>query len=238
MNKPAISGISLFNADTDKVIAGYTQLDDGDTLDLAKVGTRNIAIVANTGGAQSVMFRFNGEQSIDDAKPYASFGDRNSRDLKGMMLQPGTYSVEATAFSANGAAGAASGTLSMKFNVRDSSNTPSSVKLPPAVKALQLQDARTGRVIRGYENITAATKIRLSKLPTRSLRIAAVTSSTTGSVQFVTFGKSSTQNERPFRSDTFQASRGKKLFVQATAYDDDNLSGAKGNTLGFTIRFV
>jgi hypothetical protein len=234
---PAIRSFALYNADTDRVIPGYAAVLSGATINLARVGTRNLAIVANTVGSKSVLFNVNGQIGFDATVPFASFGDRGS-NLLGMKMTPGAYTVYATAYE-NGDASGKTASKSIQFNVRDSggSSIPVSVRGKPLITGLQLQDARTGLAIPGFENLTSAAAIRLSKLPTRAIRVVALTNGGAGSVELHAFGKTEILDARPFQSGSVYAIRG-KYYLQATAYAADGGSGAEGNTLGLTVRFI
>jgi hypothetical protein len=228
--------MALYNADTDTVIPGYANVVSGVTLDLGKVGTRNIAVVANTVGSRSVVFSMNGQVSLDDARPFASFGDRGN-NLLGMKLDKGEYSLSATSYAARGGAGKASKPVSLTFNVTNSATAPSQADLSPEILGLQLQDTKTGLPVAGYERMTASTRVKLSRLPTRAVRVVALTNDDTGSVELINFGKIETLDARPFEAGSVYAKKG-KVYLEATAYSADGLAGKKGTTLGMTLWFV
>jgi hypothetical protein len=116
-------------------------------------------------------------------------------------------------------------------------STPSATTTAPRISGLQIVDAATGRVISGYSNITSSTTIRLSSLPTRNIRIAAIANSSTGSVKLSTFGKTITENLAPYQSGAWYAKSG-SYAVSATAYQRDNLAGTVGNTVRVTLTFA
>jgi hypothetical protein len=113
----AVTRVSLFNADTDRVISGYEFLAGGDTIDLSKIGTRNIAIVAQTAGeTSSVKFVFNGNATIDNSAAFSAFGNSGS-NYTGAGLHQGKQTLAVTPFAQDNASGAAGATLSFTFSV-------------------------------------------------------------------------------------------------------------------------
>jgi hypothetical protein len=114
----------------------------------------------------------------------------------------------------------------------------------PVVTGFRILDARTGKVLKGFENITSSLAIRTSALPTRYIQIEAITSNA-GSIRFGFTGtKNRTENNAPFtaftnaqgQADAWFASKGRYV-LGATAYGGKNLSGTKGNKLNIYITF-
>jgi hypothetical protein len=248
-NGPGITKISLFNADTNKVIAGYDSVDDGDVLDLAKLNVKKVAIVAFAGnGAQSVKMLLNGSARVEDVAPYAYYGDNKAGDYFGGVLAGGTYAFSAQAFAKDGATGAAGAAKALSFTIVNGTGTPTTPTTPstkPAISGYKLIDAKTGKDIAGHSSITGFRTIKLSSLPTKNLAVVALTSGSVGSVRFNFDGKFHTENGTPFTA-TGNSGSSYKVFtpsarsywVGGTPYTGDNGNGSAGSTFGVTIRFV
>ncbi len=116
-------------------------------------------------------------------------------------------------------------------------NTPASAAVAPKLSAFQLLDAKTGKVLSGFSNITASTTIKLSSLSTRNILLAAVGNSGVQSVKLTAFGKTNIENEAPYNTATWAAKAG-SYAVKATAYSQDKAAGTVGNTLSITLKFV
>jgi len=136
-----------------------------------------------------------------------------------------------------------------------SSGTSSTESIPPTktvtkpavkavVSAFRILDGRTGKVLKGFEHITASETIKASALPTRYIQIEAITSKT-GSVRFTFSGKANrTENNAPFTlfvnrkgaASSWFAAKG-SYTLSATAYTGRYLGGTKGNKLGIVLTF-
>ena len=114
---PEISSLVLINADTDMEIG---ELTDGATINLADIGTANLSVMAKTtpGVTGSVAFNLTGpvsHTSVENFIPYALFGDNPGRDFNGVTFEPGSYSLEVTAFGGPNQSGATRGKLIVDF---------------------------------------------------------------------------------------------------------------------------
>jgi len=116
---PAVKSLALVNADTDKVIKGYEALEDGATLDLAKLPTRNLSVIARTGGdVTAVRFSVDGKAGRNErTAPYVLAGD-TAGDFNAWTPSIGTHKITAVA---DGPGGARSKPLTITINVTEGS---------------------------------------------------------------------------------------------------------------------
>lgn len=256
--------VALYNADTDRVISGYTDIRAGEVIDLADLPTRNVAIiVVPTKNASSVRMNLNGDTRVQSAAPYAFFGD-NKGDFTGKKMTAGDYTLAVTPYKADNAGGAAFTKRTINFKLIDSDKAPTKPSTPTKptvptpgtnngadrdkwaeVESFSLIDSKTGRIIKGYENITKSTTIRLSSLTTRSLALMANADEDTKSVRLTEGGHSHVENALPYA--VFADNQGKfatwkptagSYHIGATAFGGKSASGAKGSTLSITLKFV
>ena len=92
---PAVTSLSLINADTNQPIAGYDPLPNGATLDLATLPTSHLNIRANTSPATVGSVRFaldgNSNYATETCRPMRSPGDSSGNyclDAGGRQSQP------------------------------------------------------------------------------------------------------------------------------------------------------
>ncbi len=117
-----VTGLVLYNADTNKPIQTLT---DGATIDLAKVGTKNLSIVATIDkGTRSVIFGLDSNPRFRNEgwAPYAIAGDNNG-DLNSWTPSLGQHTVTATPYTGSYGAGTAGAMVSLSFNVVNSAST-------------------------------------------------------------------------------------------------------------------
>ncbi|MGC4032454.1 MAG: SdrD B-like domain-containing protein [Tepidisphaeraceae bacterium] len=366
-----VTQIALYNADTDTVISGYTNLKSGQVIDLASLPTRNLALVVlPSKNASSVKMVYNGTSKIENSAPFGFFGDTDG-NLNGKKLAAGTYSLGAQAFSLDNAKGTAYAATSMSIKFTDSAsvNTPttstatgsvtgtlwndgngngkwdgtetatgsrtvfidtdgdgvldkgekyttanskglytftglaagtyhvsrvfpsgyglsnnslgyvdatvvagkttSNVNLgtinkktatvststgttttttnssKAEVLAFALVDSKTGKVIDGYDHITANTTINLAALPTKNLALIALADTDTKSVKLSVNGTSKVENTLPYaffgdnngKYATWTPTKGSYTFA-ATAYNAKNGTGVIGTSLSITLKFA
>ncbi len=242
--QPTVTKFALFNADTNKTVAGYESIDAGESLDLAKIGTSNLAIVAYTSGdADSVKFKFNGSTVIESIAPYAVFGDGPSGDLYGKKLTTGTYTITGQAFSGTNATGTAGATKAVTFYVKNGSTTGTTPTIPtipttsaPKVNSISLLNAATRKIISGYDNISAYRSIKISSLPTKNLIVQYNVAGSTNSVKSTAFGKTIVENDAPYTTNTWNATAGTHT-IRGTPYIKDNAAGTAGSTLSLQLKF-
>ena len=124
-------------------------------------------------------------------------------------------------------------------------NTPSSSG-KASIGSFRLFDGVTGKIIKGYENVTAGTTIKLSSLPHTKIQIRAMTSSNAKSVKFSFTGRGTrSENNAPFTAfanskgaeAAWQAVKG-SYTLSATAYTQQFLKGTAGTALALTLKFV
>ena len=99
---PAVTSLTLMNADTDQEIK---ELKDGDVISLAELGVRLLNIRANISGEKidKVAFDLNGptaHRQNDKIYPYSLYGDHLG-DFEGRELLPGDYVLTVTPYVNN-----------------------------------------------------------------------------------------------------------------------------------------
>jgi len=123
---PVVTGLSLYNADTDTLI---TQLTDGMTIDLATLSSRNVNVLAGTSpyptgsvrfGWDAAPGAFNSAFETQVSAPYSLFKDDNG-NLRPGTFKVGSHTLTATAFTGTNASGTAGATVTIHFNVIDTS---------------------------------------------------------------------------------------------------------------------
>lgn len=234
-NGPAISKLQILDLKTYKVLVD--NIMGSTSINLASLPTKNIAFKAITNSyVKSVKVTAFGKTITENAAPFTS---------QTGTVGAGSYTVAMTPYSATNLTGSAGATFSATITftgstapakTAPSSGSSSSTVGTPHVSAFQLINASTGKVISGYENITASKSIKLSSLPTRNIRIAVVGNSATQSVQLSAVGKTITENAAPYQTANWYATAGSK-WVSATAYSKDYLAGTKGNTISLSLNF-
>lgn len=120
---PSITGFAIYNVATGHVISGYEKITTFARIDISKLPTRNIAVVAFVGEAtRSVALQVNnGQVRYDQAYPFAFFGDSgNLRHLTNWSVRPGSYIFNATPYEGATAASTAGKILSIKIQFVES----------------------------------------------------------------------------------------------------------------------
>ncbi len=119
----AVTSFTLINADNNRDIA---TLSNGYVINYATLGTRNIAIRANTnpGTVGSVILDLNGVKKTENGAPYTFAGDNaTSTGINYNALSPvlaaGTHRLSATPYSSASGAGTAGTALNISFSVVD-----------------------------------------------------------------------------------------------------------------------
>ena len=119
---PAPEVIQFFLVDADNDVI-FRQLRSGDRIDPDELGDRRFSIIAQVedeADAESVVFRLNGDRvKTESIEPYALFGDNPfTGNIFGRPLfEPGSYELEATAFSKNWGRGAEVAEATLLFTV-------------------------------------------------------------------------------------------------------------------------
>lgn len=123
----SVASVTLINADTDLSIQ---TLNEGATLDLAKLPTKRINIRANTrpGTVGSVVFDLTGSENrsfIENSAPYALYG-KVGTDYNSWIPQLGNYELTVTPYEGPNASGAKGTILVRNFTIVDSA--PNSIE--------------------------------------------------------------------------------------------------------------
>ena len=243
----SVTKISLYDANTNQPVAGYTDLATDESIDLSKLpGNRKINFVAAVDGTvESVKFGFDGDTYVETLKPYAVFGDQDGR-VNPFAVDPGTHKLTVQAFSknfANGTSGSTE-TFNLKFvgGVTSSSTGSSSSTSKPTITSLKLVDSKGKTLADLYSGKT----IKLSSLPTRNVSILATGSDGTESVKFTFNNKTVVETLEPYaffgdngsnNIDTWYATSG-TYTLSATGYSKDFASGTSGSTIKFNFKLV
>jgi CSLREA domain-containing protein len=113
-----VTGFLLVNAASNTDIR---PLLHGDTLVLSELPPELSIRAVVTGGAGSVVFGYDGTPSIqtENISPYAIAGDSPAGDFTPFHLSTGSHTLTATPFAAIGGGGAAGGSQTITFSVRN-----------------------------------------------------------------------------------------------------------------------
>jgi hypothetical protein len=118
---PTVVSLTLIDATNDTAIAGFDPIPSGATIDLSTLPSRALNLRANvTGTVQSVTFVGPSMSRTENESPYAAFGDMTG-SYNDWTPANGAYSYRATAYTLDGANGAAGPTLTVSFTVTSSS---------------------------------------------------------------------------------------------------------------------
>lgn len=146
----------LMNADTQQPIQTLTT---GTILDLAKLPTRNLNVLAiSSKTIGSVGFNLTGAQTNSSSQttaPYSLFGDTGGKVLPWTFVT-GNYSLTATSYSGINATGTAGPPLTVSFQVIDQVITPPVENVPPTATLVINNDAIATASASVTLNITAA----------------------------------------------------------------------------------
>jgi hypothetical protein len=128
----AVTSLTLMNADTDQPVAGAGTLNDDSVLDLAKLPSRRLNVVANVDSAVgSVRFRYDGNAAYktENTAAYAMAGNSGA-DFYAWTPAVGKHTITATPYKYANASGAAGSAETVTFTVIDSSVTPTPTPTP------------------------------------------------------------------------------------------------------------
>ena len=140
---PAVTSLTLINADTDQPMAGYPILASGATLDLAKLPTKRLNIRANVGtdgvvGSVRYAYDANANYRTDNIAPFAIAGnDDRTLNYYGWTPALGTHTIRATPYAADNALGEAGPAKTVTFTVINSALTGAN-PTAPAVTATKV----------------------------------------------------------------------------------------------------
>jgi gliding motility-associated-like protein len=158
-----VSNFSLIDADKNKIINEFNPLKNHDTLNLAKLPSRNLNIQANISSNEvgSVRFALNGNSnySTDNAAPFYLAG--------GLPWTPtvGTYTLTATPINKSGIAGA---TSSVVLHVIDQADQPNLQDIKPILECVTDNGDGTLTATFGYLNNNAE-EIIIAEGPSNNL---------------------------------------------------------------------
>ncbi len=256
----AVTSLTLVNADTDQDIR---ELVDGDTINFAQLGTRNLSVRANTNPAtvDNVRFEYDGDSSYqtESVAPYTLAGDRNG-DYDAWTPSLGAHTLRAVP-TAGGQEGAA---LAVSFTVIDDASQPTATPVAPTATpqptaqptAQPTSTPDSGQSVASFTLVNADMNedigpladgdvLVLSELPTSNLNVRAnAAPNQVGSVKFALNGNSNfrTENVVPYalRGDVngnyyaWNPSVGQNTLT-ATPYSRNNAKGEAGNALSITF---
>lgn len=119
---PTITSFTLIDAENDTPVSVYDPIPPGAVINLAKLPSSAINIRANTVPPEVGSVRFDlgemGTVNVDDTAPYAMMGDENG-DYAAWRPDPGTYDLQAKAFSEAGAEGIPGRIRRLQFELVD-----------------------------------------------------------------------------------------------------------------------
>lgn len=262
-----ITAITAYNATSGKVLNGFSSLNDGDVIDLAKVGADKLNFAAATSGSVgSIKFVLNGTTYVDSNPIYALFGQTSTGALTPWTAKTGAYTMAVTPYSADNASGKAGVTRTIKFTIiRSTTTTPTIPVTPisvtpitggvvnpsggasaatgPSITGFKLVDARTGKVI---QTLVSGSTIKLSSLATRNVNIIATGSAGTQSIKFGFNGKTTIESISTYAlfggdsNDDLKAwyAQAGTYSLSAQAYTKDRATGTAGSKVSFNIKFI
>ena len=117
----SISAFVLIDADADEVIDRFDPLEDGDTLDLQELPSKNLNIRVDTDGpVESVRFGYDGDDNVqtENLAPWA-FAGNSGDDYNAWRPSVGRHTVRATPYAADNAEGNAGRTATITIFVID-----------------------------------------------------------------------------------------------------------------------
>lgn len=246
--KPHVSGFSLYDENTDHDISMYSQLKDGDTINLNKLDSvegLNIRAIVN-GQTQSVNFVFdNLAQRVENAPPYTVFEENGSGAIH--LNKTGSYTIWALPFSEKNGQGQMGATASIKINIIEKENTiPEPEPDRPSILAFTLFDDRLEQDIQLYSDIRDGDVVDLSRLSDiSSLNIKAKVNGLAQSVRFSFNNKNErVENSAPFTvfqsnsNGPSELNKDQSVTVWAQAFSEKSATGDRGEPaqIRFTIK--
>ncbi len=110
-SKPAINGFKIVDGRTGAIIV--SKVIQSQTIKLSSLPTRNIQIIALTGGdTESVKFKFSGAGThIENGEAYKTFAQSGGASTWNAKV--GTFSITATAYGSDDASGVVGGSISL-----------------------------------------------------------------------------------------------------------------------------
>lgn len=114
-----IAGFTLVNAQTDRPLKGFEDISGEVHIDLGKLPTRQINVIATTKArVGSVQFVRGRKSQVENVAPYAMEGDTDG-DFNGWQITSGTHNITATPFARRGGQGDRGPSLSLTLIARE-----------------------------------------------------------------------------------------------------------------------
>lgn len=195
-------------------------------------------LTGNSGGHNGVFYTtYKGLRAGSGASVSASASSTPTVSLPSTAVSASSGTKTTTTSSVKTSTGAAS----VKATTPPKTTTAAPT---PAVSYFRILDANTGKVLSGFDHITASETIKLKALPTRYIQIEAV-SSNVESVKF-TFSGRTDHTENTAAYTAFVDKHGKytgweagvgSYTLTATGYAKDFASGTASKKLGIVLAF-
>lgn len=125
-----ITGLALFDINAGQPVPSYNPIPNGATINLASLPSLFNLEAMTSGAVESVQFNVSGATYLQNDAPY-----RSPDDTVTWSVAPGSYSVSATAFSQDNAAGVICDTKNLTVNFVTPTNTSTNTPLPPTQTA-------------------------------------------------------------------------------------------------------
>jgi hypothetical protein len=117
-----VTSFSLINARTDEVVSGFSDIKNGDVIDLSEINADRLNIKANVGsnGAESVKFEWDGNSNFhyENNAPFALFKD-DSGDYNEWIPVTGNHTLKATPYTQDDLKGSSGDSLSVSFTIQN-----------------------------------------------------------------------------------------------------------------------
>ena len=112
---PEVTSLSIVDATTGQILSGFGDITASETISLASLPTRNIAVIANLADAASVKVSSNASTAhIENTLPYAFFGDDNGK-YNTWHVSAGSYQFTAVAYANKNGLGTQGNTMSVQL---------------------------------------------------------------------------------------------------------------------------
>lgn len=168
--------LSLADAETDQVVAGFETITSQSILNLSELELSQYTLIAqvnpdhpDSNSIKSIKFESDFANQTENVAPYALFGDTNG-DFAGEILEPGNYSIKATAYTQKYGQGKAIDSLDLEYSVVESVEDTDLLKLA-------LVNAETDTVVAGFEDLAAIPEVSLSGLDFSHYNLVALVNS-------------------------------------------------------------
>ena len=152
------------NAETNQVVKGYEDLSTSNTIDLKGLNLKSYSILAKVQGSQantveSIQFKSKVGTQIESFEHYALYGD-DKGNYKGVAASKGKYTLNATAYSQDGAKGSKLAQNTLRYTIVDTTDTPTPTPKPPSIPVpkaglitFELVNEETDKVIKRFNDL-------------------------------------------------------------------------------------